>query len=83
MDEDIAARIERLRRRRGWTKAELARRAGLHQQGLYKILSGERTRFEARTLVALARALRVSADVLLGLAEDSPEERCPVSLALG
>ena len=46
--EGFAERVEALRRHRGWTKAELARRTGLHTQHLYKILSGERSRIERK-----------------------------------
>lgn len=67
--EGFAERVEALRRHRGWTKAELARRTGLHTQHLYKILSGERSRVEAQTIIALARAFRISTDQLLGIKE--------------
>ena len=66
----VGERAEQLRKERGWTKTELARRTGLHPQHIYKVLSGERSRVEADTIVALARAFGVSADYLLGLTGD-------------
>jgi transcriptional regulator with XRE-family HTH domain len=67
--DDIATRIEQLRCERGWSKATLAQRAHLHPQHIYKILSGERTRMEVKTVIALARAFEVTTDYLLGLTE--------------
>jgi transcriptional regulator with XRE-family HTH domain len=67
---EIAARVEALRQHKGWTKAELAKRARLHPQHIYKVLSGERSRIEAATIRALALAFTVSSDYLLGLTDD-------------
>ena len=66
--------IERVlvtRRERGWTRRELARRAGLHEQHLAKVERGNRVRVEAETVRKLARALGCTTDYLLGM--DVPE----------
>lgn len=68
----ISHRVEQLRQDRGWTKAELARRTGLHQQQIYKVLARDRKRMDAQTIMALARAFRVTTDTLLGMEE--PED---------
>jgi len=58
------------RDKHGWTRRELAKRAGLHEQHLAKVERGNRHRIEADTVIKLAQALHCSADYLLGLAED-------------
>ena len=67
--DSIAQRVEALRREKGWSKTELARRSQLHQQHIYKLLAGERTHISAETVIALARAFGTSADYLLGLTD--------------
>lgn len=71
MEWNIAERLEACRRQKGWTNAELARRAGLNQTLLWKILEGQRPKISAITVKRLARALGVSTDYLLGM--DIPE----------
>ena len=64
--EHFAARVIAARGTHGWTRRELAKRAGLHEQHLAKVERGNRQHVEADTIVALADALNVSTDYLLG-----------------
>jgi len=71
----VAERIENLRRYRGWSKRELARRTALSYQQICKLIAGERTRLEADTIIALARAFEISTDQVLGL-QYCPHAHC-------
>jgi transcriptional regulator with XRE-family HTH domain len=74
MSWSIAERVETLRKEKGWTKTELARRSGLNQMHVYKICAGIRTKIEAETIRKLARAFGTTTDYLLGMdAEDESE----------
>jgi len=68
--ENFGQRVIDLREKHGWTRRELARRSGLHEQHLLKIEQGLRKRIESDTIIRLARAFSCSADYLLGLQED-------------
>jgi transcriptional regulator with XRE-family HTH domain len=68
--ESFGERVLAIRTERGWTRRELARRSGLHEVHLSKVETGERKRLEADTIIALAQALQVSTDYLLGLTDD-------------
>jgi transcriptional regulator with XRE-family HTH domain len=74
--ERFGERVLGLRGERGWSRRELARRSGLHEVHLSKVETGERKRLEADTIIALAQALGVSTDYLLGLA-DQPARQAP------
>lgn len=52
-------KIERIRMAREWSRTELARRAGVHEDDLARIENGGR-RPSASTLSAIAKALGVS-----------------------
>jgi transcriptional regulator with XRE-family HTH domain len=66
VSEPLSARLRRLRLSRGWSQAELARRAGLASQTVCLLESGRRgARPGARVLMALAAALGVEAGELL------------------
>ena len=54
-------KITELRKKAGWSKSELARRAGMNQATIGVIESGRLTPYDAQ-LVKLASALRVSQD---------------------
>jgi transcriptional regulator with XRE-family HTH domain len=58
----------------GWTRRELAKRSGLHEQHLLKIEQGLRKRIESDTIIRLARAFACSADYLLGLRDEEENE---------
>jgi transcriptional regulator with XRE-family HTH domain len=74
---DIGKRIRDLREERGLTQRELARRAGLTPSGVGFIEHGQTRNPSAETVVAIARALGVPVEELLGepvpLAEASQE----------
>lgn len=63
---NIATRVEELRREKGWSKKELATRSHLHPQHLYKVLSGERRNLSVETIIALARAFRLTPNDIIG-----------------
>lgn len=75
MSWNIAERVEQCRTEKGWTRAELARRAQVNQTHLWKILGGQRPRVEALTVKRLARALGVTTDYLLGMDVADEEEQ--------
>lgn len=62
----IAGRIRAAIAESGLTRAEVASRAGLSLDAVYKLLAGKHEP-GAETLAKLCRALEVSADELLGL----------------
>jgi|GEM_PF-1754761 len=71
-------RVAFLRRRRGWTQADLADKLGVRGNTISRIEKSTHGKggFEdvkGKTVAALARHLRVSADYLLGLSEDDHE----------
>ena len=72
--ENFGQRVIDLREKHGWTRRELAKRSGLHEQHLLKIEQGLRKRIESDTIIRLARAFACSADYLLGLKEDKENE---------
>lgn len=72
--EGFGQRVTELRERHGWTRRELAKRSGLHEQHLLKIEQELRKRIESDTVIRLARALGCSADYLLGLKEEKETE---------
>ena len=67
MMENFGQRVIDLREKHGWSRRELAKRSGLHEQHLLKIEQGLRKRIEGDTIIRLACALGCSADYLLGL----------------
>lgn len=78
--EGFGERLVTLREAKGWTRRELAKRAGLHEKHLDKVEYGQRQRIEAETLIKLSRTLGVSTDFLLGLTDDPrprPQRRRP------
>ncbi|HEY7157275.1 MAG TPA: helix-turn-helix transcriptional regulator [Gemmataceae bacterium] len=67
----FAARLRELRSAANLTQGELAKRAGLHRQGIAKLEMGEREPAWA-TVQALARALGVSCEAFQ--VEDKPAQ---------
>jgi transcriptional regulator with XRE-family HTH domain len=62
----------------GMTQAHLAKLAGISQGSIARIETGNAGEVQASTLIALARALDVTADYLLGLVpEDLPSPKGP------
>jgi len=68
--ETIGSRLRALRRAKGWTQRELARRAGVGQPMIADLESGKRDDILAGNLRRLADALVVSVDQLLGRVSD-------------
>jgi transcriptional regulator with XRE-family HTH domain len=68
--DGFGERLVTLREAKGWTRRELAKRAGLHEKHLDKVEHGARQRIEAETIIKLSRTLGVSSDFLLGLTDD-------------
>jgi transcriptional regulator with XRE-family HTH domain len=65
VEGDLGRRLRGARLRRGWTREELAVRAGVSWSGIAQIESGRRRNVRPGTLVALARVLEVSTDYLI------------------
>jgi transcriptional regulator with XRE-family HTH domain len=83
---DIGKRIRDLREERGLTQREVARRAGLTPSGVGFIENGQTQNPSAETVVAIARALGVRVEALLGepvpLGEAPPPPGLPVWAAM-
>ena len=62
----LALRIRPARRKKGWSQAELARRAGIRQATVSKYERAALTSVDLRMLDKLARALGVSPRSLIG-----------------
>jgi transcriptional regulator with XRE-family HTH domain len=65
-DKAFGARLGQLRRHRGLTQAELAKKAGIEQPAISDYEQGRR-RLHGQAIVDLCRSLAVTADELLGL----------------
>ena len=65
----FAARLRALRIRYGWSQVYLARKAGVNAANLNEIEHARKPGLSAATVVALAKALGVTSDYLLGLSE--------------
>jgi len=65
-EKTIAKRLAALRRQRGWTQTELAEKLGITQTLVSEYERGN-VRMHAALVAAFAKALRASADELLGL----------------
>jgi transcriptional regulator with XRE-family HTH domain len=68
----LGQRIREARLRAGWSQNELASRADVKQPTLARIESGRRLDPSIRTVSALAGALDVSIESLVGRSEPSP-----------
>jgi transcriptional regulator with XRE-family HTH domain len=65
-DKTIAKRLRELRKRRGFTQTEIAEKLGLNQPLVSQYERGD-TRLHGSLVAALARALKVPSDEILGL----------------
>jgi transcriptional regulator with XRE-family HTH domain len=63
-------RLKRIREQHGWSQVELAARAGVPYETIYRAERGTHQEPRISVAVKLARALGVSLDVLAGLYED-------------
>jgi transcriptional regulator with XRE-family HTH domain len=74
--EGFGQRVITARSHQGWTRRELAKRAGLHEQHLANVERGHRHRIEADTIIKLAQALGCTTDYLMGLVDTPmPQQR--------
>lgn len=72
MDNDFASIIRKLRRERGWNQDDLAERSGISRTTVAKYETGLKKRPSAETIGKFAKALGVSASVLMG-EEEAPD----------
>ena len=70
-NESFATRLQQLMEEIGMGPRDLARAADLSESTVYRCLAGDRREPGAGQIVAIARALRVSPNRLLGLEEDA------------
>lgn len=78
----IGERIKNLREKKGWSQAELARRAAIGQSTLHAYESGNRSAqgMSVEVAIKLARELSVTVDYLVGVYDESEIE--PASAVL-
>jgi len=70
----LGDKIKSRREQLGLTQRELAKQVGMNQSRISEVESGERKQMSLKNLRAMARALGVSADYLIGTWEDLEEE---------
>lgn len=63
---DFGLRIQELRKKKGWTQSDLAKRLGISKQAIYRYESNIRTP-TLPIVINLAKKLDVSLDYLMGL----------------
>ena len=75
--QELGKRIVTTREKIGWSQRELVRISGVGQNNLSALEQGKKPSVRADTVVRLAKALRISADYLLGLTDPptSPSKR--------
>jgi transcriptional regulator with XRE-family HTH domain len=79
----LGERILVLRRRLKWSQSTLARAVDLNKNTIARLERGEIVDVSGANIVQLAKALRVSTDVLLGVVDmDEESEQVPLGLAL-
>lgn len=71
----VGERVHARRKRLGLTQARLSALTGTTQGNIARIETGNAKEVESSTLIALAKALRVTTDWLLGLTDDEAEEQ--------
>lgn len=67
---NLSSRLREKRKREGLTQKQLEERSGVPQNTISRIEIGSVQEISTRTLVALAQALHVTTDYLLGLEEN-------------
>jgi transcriptional regulator with XRE-family HTH domain len=77
MEWDFSERLGEALKYRGWTQTELARRSGVHQVQVHKILNGKNPRVQGGTIRKLALALGISTDYLLGTSDEMNPKHLP------
>ena len=79
---DLGSRLREIRKRGGLTQKQLEELSGILQNTISRIEIGTIKVITTPTLVALARALNVTTDHLLGIEEQKDSDREPAALAL-
>ena len=79
---DLGSRLREIRKRRGLTQKQLEELSGILQNTISRIEIGTIKVITTPTLVALARALSVTTDHLLGIDEQEDSDREPADEAL-
>jgi transcriptional regulator with XRE-family HTH domain len=69
-DYGFAQRLKEARQEKGWTQTELGKRSKVHPMAISRLERGDKKDVNGLTLRKLARALTVTSDWLLGLAEE-------------
>ena len=70
----LAQRLRELRARYDWSLHELADRSGVHYITIHRAEKGS-TRITAPVVIALAKALQVTTDYLLGVDVEAPPRK--------
>jgi transcriptional regulator with XRE-family HTH domain len=78
----LGERLHTIRRRRGLTLKELARRAGTSYVGVSKLEHGQKPQVSLDVVVRLAEVLEVSLDYLVGRKDEEEVELEEVALAV-
>ena len=68
----LAQRLRELRARYDWSLQDLAQRSGVHYVTIHRAEKGS-TRITAPVVMALAKALQVTTDYLLGADVEAPQ----------
>jgi transcriptional regulator with XRE-family HTH domain len=76
----LAQRLRALRAHYDWSLQELAERSGVHYVTIHRAERGS-TRITAPVVIALANALHVTTDYLLGVEADASPAPSPVKTA--
>lgn len=76
--KSFGTRLKAIREKRGWSQSELAERAHVPYETIYRVERGTHQEPRISIAVKLARALGVSLDVLAGVYED---HRQPAAVA--
>lgn len=78
---DFGMRVRVIRKNKGWTQAELARRLGISASFLAHVERGVRPA-SLELLVEMCRVLEVSPDFLLAASLQAPQEPLPDAVPL-
>ena len=79
----MGERVLLLRRRAGLSQHELAKQAGVDVMTISRLERGTKKRLEVEPLARLAKALRVTADSLLGITDEEEDtEPLPAGVVL-
>ena len=77
MIKTLGQRLRIARAQRGWRQEDLSKEAHVSVMTISRLESGSAEEVFASTVYALAYALKVSSDYLMGLRDDDPFRRYP------